>query len=270
MAGFKMIEGASKKFRFLTAMMRLNIAAVIEYRASFITQVMGMMINDSLWVFFWTIYFDRFPVLNGWTREDLFVLWGVITFSYGLAFGLFAQVLRLSELITQGQIDYYLALPKNVLVHIWVGQIRPANLGDFFFGPILIALFVPMTAEKWLWYIVGSTLSSVIVLSFFTVVGSFAFFVGSSEGIASGVGNAMLHFSTYPTRIFSGWTRTILFTIIPAGFIAEVPVDLVRRFAAGDLALLFGVAAASLLTAWTVFHQGLKRYESGNLMALRS
>lgn len=257
-------------FNFLIAMMRTNFAMAVEYRSSFVTQVVGMMINDSMWVFFWMLYFEKFPVLNGWGREDLFVLWAVITFSFGIAFGLFAQALRLSELISQGQLDYYLALPKNVLLHILVGQIRPANLGDLFFGPVLLALFVDMSPERWLWFVVGGILGGVIYLSFFVIVGSLAFFMGSSEGLAGGVGNALIHFSTYPTRIFNGWTRVILFTIIPAGFIAEVPVDLVRRFAVQDLIIMVGAALIFGTIACVVFFRGLRRYESGNLMSLRS
>jgi ABC-2 type transport system permease protein len=256
--------------KFLAAMMRTGFASAIEYRASFFTQVFGMMINDSLWVSFWMLYFQRFPVLNGWGREDLFVLWAIITFSFGIAFGLFAQALRLSELIVQGQLDYYLALPKNVLLHILVGQIRPANLGDLLFGPILLFLFVDMTPEKWLWFLVGGILGGLVYLAFFVLAGSLAFYLGSSEGLSSGIGNALIHFSTYPTRIFDGWTRVVLFTVIPAGFIAEVPVDMVRRFQWGDLALLLVGSAAFSSAAWFVFHKGLKRYESGNLIVMRS
>ncbi len=229
-----------------------------------------MMINDSMWVFFWMLYFEKFPVLNGWGRQDLFVLWAVITFSFGIAFGLCAQALRLSELITQGQLDYYLALPKNVLLHILVGQIRPANLGDLFFGPILLAIFVDMNFQKWICFVIGAILAGIIYLSFFVIVGSLAFFAGSSEGISGGVGNALIHFSTYPTRIFSGWTRVILFTLIPAGFIAEVPVDMIRRFNVQDLIIMMGAASTFATVAWIVFHLGLRRYESGNLMSLRS
>lgn len=256
--------------RFLVAMMRTGFASAIEYRSSFFTQVFGMMINDSLWVTFWVLYFERFPVLNGWGREDLFVLWAVITFSFGIAFGLFAQALRVSELIVQGQLDYYLALPKNVLLHLLVGQIRPANLGDLFFGPVLLMLFVDMSPMKWIWFLVGGILGGLIYLSFFVMAGSLAFYIGSSEGISSGIGNALIHFSTYPTRIFDGWTRVILFTLIPAGFIAEVPVDLVRRFLWADLGLLILAAVGFSSLAWWIFHRGLKRYESGNLIVMRS
>src|SRR3712207_7821610 len=53
------------------------------------TTLFRSFINDTLWVIFWVMYFKKFPVLNGWTIEDVIVLWSVITFSFGLAFGLF-------------------------------------------------------------------------------------------------------------------------------------------------------------------------------------
>ena len=127
-----------------------------------------------------------------------------------------------------------------------------------------------MNFEKWICFVIGGILAGLIYLSFFVIVGSLAFYAGSSEGISSGVGNALIHFSTYPTRIFTGWTRVILFTLIPAGFIAEVPVDLIRHFNVQDLLTMVGAAAVFGTIAWIVFHRGLRRYESGNLMSLRS
>jgi ABC-2 type transport system permease protein len=262
--------GPRAQLVFLATALRNNLASAIEYRTSFVTQLVGMLINDSLWVLFWALYFERFPVLKGWQREDLFLMWGVITFAFGIAFGLFAQVLRLAELIAAGQLDYYLALPKNVLLQIMCGQVRPANLGDLLFGPLLLLLFVPLSAEQWLWYFVASSLAAFVYLGFFILAGSLAFFLGSSEALANGIGMTLIHFSTYPSRIFSGGTRVILFTLIPAAFIAEVPVDLVRRFSWSDLSLMFAGGVGFFAIGAAVFHFGLRRYESGNMLVLRS
>lgn len=257
-------------WKFIAAYFKANFAATLEYRTSFLTQVFGMMINDSLWVLFWTFYFKRFPVLNGWTFDDLVVLWATITFSFGLAFGLFANIMRLHELISQGQLDYYLTLPKNVLIHMAVAQIRPANLGDMFFGPLLLLLFVQLSSLQWLIYVCAAVGAAIVYLSFFTIIASFTFWLGQSDSLFTSVSNSLVHFSTYPTRIFDGWTRLILFSLIPAGFIAEVPVELVRDFTWRGCATLLGAALGFASLAWWFFHRGLRRYESGNLTLLRS
>lgn len=255
---------------FVGVYFRNNFQTALEYRFSFFSQILGMMVNDSLWVVFWVLYFQKFPVLNGWTLEDLLVMWAVITFSFGLAFGLFWNVARLPELVQTGQLDYYLAHPKNVLLHLSVSHIRPVNLGDCLFGPLLLAFFVPLEWDRWLVFLVASSLAAVIYYSFYLLAGSMSFFWGSSEGFAAQASMALVHFSTYPTKIFDGWTRVLLFTVLPAGFISEVPVELVRRFDALSMMKLAGAAALFLTLAVLVFHAGLRRYESGHLLQLRS
>ena len=69
--------------------------------------------------------------------------------------------------------------------------------------------------------------------------------------------------------MFHGWIRVLIFTVIPAGFISHVPVELMRSF---DPLLLAGLLGATLLScslAVIVFRAGLRRYESGNLVVLR-
>ena len=77
-------------------------------------------------------------------------------------------------------------------------------------------------------------------------------------------------FSTYPTTLFSGMVRVLLFTALPAGFIAYVPVRFLREWQLWQLAVLLGAAGFFTLLAGLVFQLGLRRYESGNLVAMRS
>jgi hypothetical protein len=149
-----------------------------------------MMINDSLWVdILGSCIFERFPVLNGWGREDLFVLWAVITFSFGIAFGLFAQALRcVGTDLSRVSWTTTWRCPKMSCCILLVGQIRPANLGDLFFGPgPLLMLFVDMSPMKWVWFLIGRWTFRRFDLLVLLCDGWLAwrFYVGSSEGISS-------------------------------------------------------------------------------------
>jgi ABC-2 type transport system permease protein len=98
---------------------------------------------------------------------------------------------------------------------------------------------------------------------------SLSFWLGNAEGLAGQFFNALLSFSTYPTVIFNGAVKFALFTVIPAGFIAYLPVQLLREFSlpllGGLLLFTIGMTAAG----WLVFRAGLRRYESGNLVLMR-
>jgi ABC-2 type transport system permease protein len=108
-----------------------------------------------------------------------------------------------------------------------------------------------------------------VLVSFLVIVNSLAFWIGNAEGLAGQLSGALISFSLYPTVIFQGPVKLLLFTLIPAGFIAYVPVEVLRRFSWGPLLSVVAFAAAIMLTARWVFRAGLRRYESGNLLLMR-
>jgi ABC-2 type transport system permease protein len=77
-------------------------------------------------------------------------------------------------------------------------------------------------------------------------------------------------FSTYPTTLFNGSVRVLLFTAMPAGFVAYMPVRFLREWQLWQLGSLLAAAAFFCLLAAWVFARGLRRYESGNLVHMRA
>ena len=92
---------------FLIAQWQANLASAMEYRAAFISQIVGMFINDAVYFVFWVVFFDRFKQIRGWDAADMFLLFSIVALGYGLAFTFFGNALQLSRVIAQGQLDYY-------------------------------------------------------------------------------------------------------------------------------------------------------------------
>jgi ABC-2 type transport system permease protein len=55
-----------------------------------------------------------------------------------------------------------------------------------------------------------------------------------------------------------------MFTLIPAGVITYLPVQLIHQFSWLQLLLLVSSASGFFALAFGVFYLGLRRYESGN------
>ena len=94
-------------------------------------------------------------------------------------------------------------------------------------------------------------------------------FQASALGRADLLGSNNRFVSRYPGSIFSGWAKILLFTLIPAGFVAHVPVELLREFDPAKMGLLLAFTGAIWVVAIWVFQAGLRRYESGNLIGMR-
>ena len=255
--------------QLVAAYARLNLQAAMEYRASFISQVFGMFLNDGIWLSFWWLYFTKFPVLGSWEREDVVVLWAVLATSFGVATGLFGNALGLSGIILRGDLDYYLVLPRDVLLHALVSRMSTSAWGDIAFGTLVFLAFGGATPGRLALYVLSVGIVALFFVSFFVLVNSLVFFIGSSQGISEQLQMTLVHFASYPTTVFQGITRVILFTLIPAGFISSVPVHVLRRFHPGFFAALVAATLVLAVTARAVFRWGLRRYESGNLITVR-
>jgi ABC-2 type transport system permease protein len=170
----------------------------------------------------------------------------------------------------QGQLDYYLALPKAPLPHVLVSRMGLGGWGDVAFGLLAYAVFGPRDLPSFGLYLVVVIASMLVFVAFMIMAGSLAFFIGSAEAAAFQAFQAVITFSVYPGAMFQGWLKLLVFTAIPAAFISHIPVQLLRAF---DPLLLFGLlgfTAFSLALASVIFQIGLRRYESGNLVVMRA
>lgn len=251
---------------FLFNLIKMNLASAMEYRASFISQVFGMLINNGIYFLFWLIYFDRFQEIQGYQIGQIYLLFAIVAGGYGLAFALCGNANRLSTLIAEGRLDYYLALPRPVLPHILMSHCQISTIGDISFAIVAYLFTGLFTLPDILLFLVACLLVATIMVSFSTVFGSLAFFMGNAQQVAAQANNAIVTFALYPPGLFRGWFRFVLLTIVPAAFVGAIPVELVTTHRLATLAQLGIFAIASAGIATTLFYFGLRRYESGSAL----
>ncbi len=268
-AGSDQTRRRPRTLPFVWAYLKANLAMEMEYRAAFFAQILSMAINDGMWVAFWVLYFTRFPVVEGWGRADVLALWAIVATGYGVGNALFGNVLRLSQIIYSGGLDVYLTQPRSVFLHVLVSRTWTSAWGDVLFGAVVFFWLCEPTLARTGLFLLGSLLAGIIIIAFFAVVQSLAFFIGNADTTAAQLSNALIHFATYPTSIFQGGVKLILFTAIPAGFVSYMPIGLMRKPDPVFIAGTFAAAAVLTALAILVFRAGLRRYESGNLVTTR-
>jgi ABC-2 type transport system permease protein len=251
------------------AYLRVNLQSALEYRVSFVSQIFSMLLNDLLWLFFWLFYFGRFRLVGGWGRQEIVTLWAVVAVGFGLATALCGNLFRIAGIIVRGELDLYLSLPKPVLPHLLISRMSLTALGDIAFGVLVFGILTRPSPAAWLLFVLFTITTASVFIGFGIITQSLTFWLGNGEGVAQQLVNAMISFSTYPTIIFHGWVKVALFTVIPAGFVAYVPVRLLQQFSWGWLVGLLAFCAGILGGAGLVFHTGLRRYESGNLITIK-
>ena len=253
-----------REIKFLLAIWKTNLLAIMEFRGPFLTQVIGMMLNDFIYFAIWIIFFNSFNEVRGWGIDDMYITYGVLASSFGLVSLLFGNAFNLSEIINQGRLDYYLSLPRPVLLHAVASRTIPSGMGDFTYGFVSFAISGQFSWDGLLRFSLATVLGAVVFGSFLVLLNSLAFWLGMVSNLTGLALNAMITFGIYPITLFDNYAKLILFTVIPAALIGAVPADFIRSFSWQSLAELLAGALIFLLIAVFTFRLGLRRYESGS------
>jgi ABC-2 type transport system permease protein len=257
-----------KEIKFLFAIWKANLQSAMEYRISFLTQMFGMILNNFMYFAIWIIFFDRFEDVRGWGVNDMYVTFGVLASAFGLVSVFFGNTFMLSEVISKGRLDYYLSMPRPVLLHTVASRMISSGVGDFFYGFISYGLSGYLTWDGLARYVLAMLLAATVFAAFLILTQSLSFWFGMMSNFSNLVLNAMLTFGIYPITLFDSYAKLILFTIIPAALMGAVPAEFIREFTWQTLGqLLFG-AVAFLGLAILVFRLGLRRYESGSAIQI--
>ncbi len=253
----------------IAAYTRLNLNAQLEYRGAFISQVVAMFINDGVWLAFWGLFFTRFPVIRGWAVNDVITVWAITASGFGLAYAVFGNALELAGLIAQGQLDVWMLYPRRLLAHLLLGKMNATAWGDALFGYFTYILFVRPDLSHFLMFAWLSFSVAMLFVGFAILTGSLGFFVGNALGLAELWRNALVTFSTYPSVLFEGAVKLLLYTLLPAAFVSYVPLEALRGLSLGHAAVALAGSVVMLVAGVLLFYYGLRRYESGNLTEMR-
>jgi ABC-2 type transport system permease protein len=248
----------------LRATSRNAFAEVAAKPAALATQMAIMIINDFAWVIFWVLFFDRVGTLGGWNRDNILVLQAVLTAAGGLSLGLLSNARRIGTMAVGGDLDAVLALPVAPLPFVLLRRIEPVNLGDLAFGIVLFLVACEPSPARTLSFVLVVLASATLLTAFLVLTGALAFFLGRSESGELGF-HSMLLLGAYPTDLFAGAIRVMLFTVVPAALIAAVPASLIGEFDLGRALLLVLTAVVFAVAATTTFTLGLRRYTSGSV-----
>lgn len=255
-----------KSIRLMLYYFKFNISAVMEYRVSFLIQCLGMILNNSAFIFFWWILFNNVETIGGYTFGDEMLLWALTSGSFGLCFVTFGNVTQITKMILNGELDTYLLQPKDPLVNIVCSKTIVSAWGDMLYGVIMFFLIRGFDIKGFLLFLMFIVTGALIFASVLVSFHALSFYSGNTEGLAQLVIEFLISFGIYPEGIFGRGVKYILYTIIPTAFIVYIPASAIKQFTFSMLLQVLGIAVVWIIIAYTMFYKGLKRYESGNLI----
>jgi ABC-2 type transport system permease protein len=253
---------------FTRALAATNLKASLALRGAFVIQAAFMVLNNLTFFVFWWALMRHVPQLRGWRLDDVALLFGLVAASFGLTMTVAGGVRHLARFIDEGELDTLLTQPRPVLLQAIGIRSQPSGVGDVISG-IGFMMWSGHLSWATLPLVAAAVVASAIVfLACGVVFFSLAFWLGRVESLARSVWELLITFSLYPEPLFGGMLRLALFTILPAGFAAYVPVQFVRSPSIAGTALLLAASGTYLAVAVHVFGRGLRRYASGSRFSM--
>ena len=255
--------------RFLKDAFVVNMKATLEYRVNFIMQFFGMMLNNAAFAAFWLVLIGRTGAVGGYGFSDVMLIWALVSTSFGLAHVVFGNIRQLGRIIMEGGLDVYLLQPKDAWVNVLASRTVVSAWGDLAYGFIVLALMNGTDLERLALFTALAVPGALIFAATFAAAESLTFFMGNSSAVSSALTEFMLSFSLYPEGIYGHGMRWMLYSIVPSGFVAFMPLRVFRALDWRLVPVLYLVAAAYVGLSYWLFRAGLRRYESGNRMDAR-
>lgn len=249
---------------YLAAQVATSLKASLAHRAAFWLQAVLMALNDVLFFVMWWLLFDRTEEIRGWRLPDVYAAYGFVAFAFGLYALLAGGTRDLGTRIVKGELDGWLTQPRAVLPRAALSSSTASAWGDLVFGLVLLWISGRVGLATVPVVLLLSVCSALVLASSAVLANSLCFWLGELDGWPRQLLEFVLVFSLYPSPLFTGPLRVVLFTLLPAGFVGFLPAEFLRTPDPGFvLAAAAGAAGYALLAVW-VFGRGLKRYESGN------
>lgn len=265
-----MLTEVKNNIKFLLVSLKYNVKASLEYKTSFIIQTIFMFINNGFFLIFWALVFDvNKGGVDGLEMRDILFVWSIAPASWGISNFLFGGLRQINNYILTGSLDTYLLQPKNIILSVATSKCDLAAFGDFLYGVVVgwiacgnLSLYL----QFWFYVIFGTIVTSAV----FILIRVLAIWIGEVEQIAHIYENSLfITFCTYPYEIFGGFTKALMFSLVPAAYVSHLPIKLMNNF---DIKMFLVLVVATIIfsvLAVVFFYSSLKKYESGNNIAMK-
>ncbi|MBR4177924.1 MAG: ABC-2 family transporter protein [Bacilli bacterium] len=263
-----MLMEAKNQIKIIFLSIKYSLMREMLNKVTFFSNIIFMIFNNASFIIQWIVLFSLKDNLAGYTLKTVILLWGMASATYGISRFFFKNAFKLSDTITNGKLDAYLVLPKDVLLSTITSDISVSALGDILYGYIMLCIY-GLSLKNFALFTLLSICGGFVLTSISVIFSSFSFWISRSDLVSETANNLMVNFATYPDGIFKGISKIILYTIVPVGLTAYMPVQVITEFNLYSFLIILVATIVIVTLAYVVFNKGLKKYSSSNLMIAR-
>lgn len=250
-----------------------RVRSQLQYRLSAALQLIGTTFVALLDLVIVVVVFDKVPELDGWTLEEVALLYGVASISFAVTDLAIGHLDRLPQMIREGSFDQVLVRPLPSLLQVAASDFALRRLGKALQGLgvlvwALTAVDVDWTVGRAAMIPLAIVSGSVIYAAVWVALATIAFWIVDAIEFVNAFTYGGSFLSQYPVTILGRWLRGLVIFVIPIAFVAYFPalyvLDKADALGLPDW-LRFAsplVAAVVALVARLVWQNAVRHYRS--------
>jgi len=258
--------------KYFSIWVKLALNAVQETfinRATSVLFLSGKAIRFAMMLLFLLLLRTQLDSIGEYSTDHLVLFY--LTYYFVDLFGqmFYRGVYQFGQKVRTGEFDFYLLKPISPLFQSLAGK-PDINDAIFFIPSVLISIFVasqlniPITVSGIAWFILLFINSLLIVTGLHMLVLAIAILTVDVDGIIW-LYRDISKLSQFPVTIYFEPLRTILFFVIPVGFMVTIPAEvLIGNTPTYSLAMTFIVGTLFLTCSYIAWKQSLKHYTSAS------
>lgn len=264
-----MLMEVRKEIKLIFLSVKYNLMKQMLNKVTFLTNIFFMILNNATFIVQWIVLFNIKDNIGGYKFNEVLLLWGFAAGAFGIAHIFFDGAFDLSKNIINGKLDSYLVQPKNVLLGAITSKSSVSAIGDLLYGYIILFIY-GFTIPRFLLFTFLVVLGGIVLAEVSVIMSSLCFWIVKGDLLADNINSIMVNFATYPDTIFKNSVRLILYTLIPVGLTAYLPLRIMLDFNILSIFVIIGMTILFGIIAFYIFNKGLKKYSSSNLMVART
>lgn len=210
-------------------LINVSIRSQLQYKASFIMLSIAHFFATLVDILGIWVLFDRFHIINGWTLQELAILYGVLHMGFAFSEAIARGIDTFSLLVKNGDFDRVLLRPLGTLFQISAREVQLMRIGRFLQGLMVMV---------WGFYQNGwAFISWHTLIIFFSFIGIVCLFYGlfvlqATLSFWTIETLELMHVTTYggvesgqyPMSIYPAPFRIFFTVVIPLACVSYYPV----------------------------------------------
>ncbi len=219
-----MREGLRLYFR----MIGMQVRSEMQYRASFVAELVGNLLVTGLDFVMVAVLLMRFQAIGGWTLAEVVFLYGSSAVSFSLAELFVGTFDNFEQWVVRGDFDRVLLRPLPVIFQMLTGAFPLRRFGRLAQGTIALGVAFVLLKPVWNvghWLFWGVMLAggALFFMAIFVLGATLSFWSPQMHEVANIFTYGGQFMTSYPMHIYEAWLRSIFTFVIPLAFVNYYP-----------------------------------------------